>query len=40
MQNVSPVEVNNVIVACAHVLVNEFFSYTSRSENIWKLIVN
>lgn len=40
MQQIRRDEMNNVVVGCAHVLINEFFSYTQRSENIWKLIVN
>lgn len=40
MQKVRQQEMDTVVVGCAHVLINEFFSYTQRSENIWKLIVN
>ena len=31
--------VNKIIMDCAHVMINELFSYSAKSESIWKIIV-
>ena len=31
--------VNKIIMDCAHVMINELFSYSAKSESIWKIVV-
>lgn len=32
-------EVDRIVLDCSHILIDQLFSYSSRSENIWRLIV-
>ena len=31
--------INKIVMDCAHVMVNELFSYSAKSESIWKTVV-
>lgn len=31
--------IDKIVLDCSHVLLDELFSYSSSSENIWRLIV-
>lgn len=36
---VSLSEIDNVVLDCAQVMLNQLFAYSSRSDNVWRMIV-